>query len=114
MLGGGGGDFLIDGNLDEASKDTITAGDGNDIIITDHVPAVKDIVSCGRGFDRAMVDRKDVVAGDCERVRVVHGSEEEVFAQEDAFFASLPPAVSEFFGTFCNGLAPDPTGGLEC
>jgi hypothetical protein len=61
-------------------------------------------LSCGGGFDRAIVDRKDVVAGDCERVRVVHGSEEEVFAQEDAFLASLPPATREFFD-FENGLA---------
>jgi hypothetical protein len=80
------------------------------------VPAVKDLLSCGSGFDRAMVDRKDVVAGDCERVRVVHGSADEVGDQEDAFFESLPPAVLEFFfgGTFCDGLAPVPPGGLEC
>ncbi|MBA2713446.1 MAG: hypothetical protein H0U55_07835, partial [Rubrobacteraceae bacterium] len=114
MLGGGGGDWLIEGPIDEASKDTLSAGDGDDIIITDHVPAVKDLLSCGSGFDRAIVDRKDVVADDCERVRVVHGSEEEVFEQEGAFFESIPPAVSEFFfGTFWDGLAPDPTGGLE-
>jgi Ca2+-binding RTX toxin-like protein len=114
MLGQGGSDFLIDGPIDEASKDTLAAGDGNDIIVTDHVPADQDLVSCGSGLDRAIVDRKDVVAGDCERVRVVHGSVEEVFAKQGAFFDALPPAVSEFFfGTFWEGLAPDPTGGLE-
>jgi Ca2+-binding RTX toxin-like protein len=110
MLGGGGGDFLVDGPIDEAAKDDVlSAGDGNDIIATDHVPAVRDLVSCGGGFDRAIVDRKDVVAGDCERVRVVHGSEEEVFEQEGAFFESLPPAQREFFFTFFDEqLAPDP------
>jgi Ca2+-binding RTX toxin-like protein len=109
MVGGEGGDWLVEGPLNEGSKDILTAGDGNDIIITDHVPAVQDLLSCGSGFDRAIVDRKDVVAGDCERVRVVHGSEEEVLKQEDAFFESLPPEQLEFFDTFFDEqLAPDP------
>jgi hypothetical protein len=114
MVGGGGGAWLIDGPLDESSKDDLlSGGEGGDILIGDHFPAVKDIVSCGGGFDRVMADSKDVVAEDCEKVRVVHGSKEEVLKQEDAFFKSLPPAVSEFFGTFFERLAPDPTGGLE-
>ena len=76
------------------------------------MPAVKDIVSCGGGFDRIVADRKDVVADDCERVRVVHGSEAEVLEQEDAFFESIPPAVLEFFfDTFFDGLAPYPSAG---
>ena len=63
-----------------------------------------------RGDAPGIVDRRDVVASDCERVRVVHGSEEEVREQEDAFYGSLPRAVSEFFfGTFWEGLTPDPT-----
>ena len=66
-------------------------------------------MSCGSGLDRLVADRKDVVAADCERVRVVHGSIEEVFAQEEGFFESLPQAVLEFFGTFFEEqLAPDP------
>jgi hypothetical protein len=74
------------------------------------VPAVRDIVSCGGGFDRAMADRKDEVASDCERVRIVHGTEAEVIEQEEAFFDSLPRSVTEFFfGTFWEGLTPDPT-----
>jgi hypothetical protein len=98
MLGEGGGDWLVDGPLDEASKDDVlSGGDGDDILFGDHVPAVKDIVSCGGGFDRAVVDRKDVVADDCERVRLVRGSFEEVLEQEEAFVESLPPAVREFF-----------------
>ena len=109
MVGGEGGDWLLEGPLNEASKDTLSVGDGNDIIITDHVPATKDLVSCGSGLDRVIADRRDVVADDCEKVRVVHGSEEEVYEQEDAFFASLPPAVLEFFDTFEEEqLAPSP------
>ena len=102
--------MIVDGNIDEASRDDVLlGGDGDDIIIADHVPAVKDIVSCGGGFDRVLADRKDVVAADCERVRVVHGSIEEVFAQEEAFFESLPPGVRRFFFTFFEEqLAPFP------
>jgi hypothetical protein len=113
MVGGEEGDWLVDGPLDEGSNDLISAGEGDDIIIADHVPATKDVVRCGGGFDRVLADRKDAVASDCEKVVVVHGSEEEVFEQEGAFFESLPPAVSEFFDTFFDRLAPDPTGGLE-
>jgi hypothetical protein len=111
MLGEGGGDALVDGNLGEASKnDVLLGGDGDDILIGDHVPAVKDIVSCGGGFDRAMADSKDVVADDCEKVLVVHGSKKEVLKQEDTFFKSLPPATREFFNTFDEQLAPSPNG----
>ena len=113
MLGGGGGDEIVDGELDEASKDDVLSGaDGNDILVADHVPAVRDIVSCGGGFDRVLADRKDVVADDCERVRVVHGTRAQVLDQEDAFFESLPPSAAlgdEFFDTFFDDqLAPFP------
>jgi hypothetical protein len=109
MLGGGGGDLIVDGELDEASRDDVLLGqDGNDILIANHVPAVKDIVRCGGGFDRVLADRKDVVAADCEKVLVLRGSVEEVLEQEDAFFESLPPAYGEFFETFDVQLAPFP------
>ncbi len=110
MLDEEGGDWLVDGPLDEASKDDVlSGGDGDDILFGDHVPAVKDIVSCGGGFDRAVVDRKDVVADDCERVLLVRGSFEEVLEQEEAFFESLPPEVRRFFSTFFEEqLAPFP------
>ena len=113
MLGGGGGDLIVDGFIDEAARgDVLLGGDGNDIIIADHVPAVKDTVWCGGGFDRVLADRKDVVAADCERVRVVRGSVEEVFEQEEAFFESLPPALIGIFETFFEEqLAPFPEGG---
>jgi hypothetical protein len=73
------------------------------------VPVRRDIVSCGSGFDRVLADRQDLVAPDCEKVRVVHGSRAEVLEQEEAFFAT--PAVSGFFEGFFEGLAPDPTAG---
>jgi hypothetical protein len=73
------------------------------------VPVVKDTVSCGSGFDRVLADRKDVVAGDCEKVLVLRGSVEEVVEREEAFFESLPPAYGEFFETFVpDHLAPFP------
>jgi len=52
-----------------------------------------------------------MVADDYEKVRVVHGTEAEVVEQEDAFFESLPLAELEFFNTFFERLAPDPTAG---
>ena len=75
------------------------------------MPAVKDIVSCGGGFDRVVADTKDVVSDDCEKVLVVHGAKKEVLKQEDAFFKSLPPAQRKFFDTFFEEqLAPFPNG----
>ena len=112
MLGQGGGDLIVDGLIGEGSKDDVLSGEeGDDILIGDHVPAVKDIVSCGGGFDRVVADSKDVVADDCEKVLVVHGSKKEVGKQEEAFFNSLPAAEMEFWDTFFERLAPDPTAG---
>jgi hypothetical protein len=107
--------LIVDGELDEASKDDVlSGGDGDDILIGNHVPAVKDTVSCGGGFDRVLADRKDVVADDCERVRVLRGSEEEVLEQEDAFFESLPPALIKIFDTFFEEqLAPFPAATIS-
>jgi Ca2+-binding RTX toxin-like protein len=98
MVGAEGGDWVVDGHLDESSKnDVLSGGEGDDILFGNHVPAVKDRVSCGGGFDRAVVDRKDMVADDCERVRLVRGSFEEVLDQEAEFVASLPRGVRVFF-----------------
>jgi hypothetical protein len=115
MVGGEGADWLVDGALDESSKnDVLSGGDGNDVLFGDHVPAVKDIVSCGGGFDWAVVDRKDVVGPNCERVRLVRGSFREVLEQEDEFVASLPRGVRVFFDfennfeNFFEQLAPFP------
>ena len=90
VVGGDGNDLLIDGNLRESSRDNLAGGDGKDVILADNVPAFKDVVSCGGGFDRVLADREDTVARDCERVKIVRGSREEVRDQEDAFFESLP------------------------
>jgi hypothetical protein len=92
MLGEDGGDLLFDGDLDDRWEDVPSGGNGDDIFVVDNVPAVRDKVSCGGGFDRVLADSKDLVADDCERVRVVHGSKAEVQEQQNAFFESLPQA----------------------
>ncbi len=95
VVGEEGPDWLVEGDLDDAWKDILSGGDGNDVFFVDNVPAAKDIVTCGGGFDRVLADRKDVVARNCERVRIVHGSLEEVRHQEDEFFASIPRSFLE-------------------
>ena len=81
-LGGDGNDQLA-GNLHDPSSDKHLGGDGNDVVFAVNRPAVRDVVVCGRGFDRVLVDRKDVVAPDCEKVWLSFGS-------ADAFFESIP------------------------
>jgi Ca2+-binding RTX toxin-like protein len=95
VLGDAGNDFLIDGPTRESSLDKVSGGDGDDVLLVENVPATKDIATCGGGFDRVLADRKDLVALDCERVRIVHGSLEEVRQQEEEFFASIPPSFFE-------------------
>jgi hypothetical protein len=95
VLGERGNDLLVDGPTREFSVDNVLGGAGNDVFFVDNVPAAKDIVTCGGGFDRVLADRKDVVARDCERVRIVRGSRAEVIQQEGAFFASLPRSFVE-------------------
>jgi hypothetical protein len=69
---------------------TLDSGAGMDVILVDNKPAVKDVLTCGRGFDRALADRKDVVAADCERVVTVHGTLRDVIRQENRFFQTIP------------------------
>jgi Ca2+-binding RTX toxin-like protein len=95
VLGDAGNDFLVDGPTREFSLDKLSGRDGNDVFLVDNVPAAKDIATCGGGFDRVLADRKDLVAPDCERVRIVHGSTEEVLQQEDVFLASIPQSFFE-------------------
>ena len=95
VLGDAGNDWLIDGPTRESSLDKVSGGDGDDVLAIDNVPAVKDTATCGGGFDRMISDRKDLVAPDCERVRIAHGSLEEVRQQEEEFFASIPPSFFE-------------------
>src|SRR5918995_466368 len=89
-LGGGGKDLLVDGALRESSNDTFFGGTGNDVLIVSHVPAFKDIVVCGRGFDRVAADRKDTVAHDCEKVSIIRTA-----AQDEKFFFSIPQSFFE-------------------
>jgi hypothetical protein len=73
-------------------KDTLSAGAGNDVIDVLNVPAGKDVVTCGGGFDRVLADRADVVARDCEKVFIG-------LAAADRFANSIPQS-------FIEGLPP--------
>jgi Ca2+-binding RTX toxin-like protein len=113
MLGGGGSDWIVDDGFREFSKDVLSGGSGNDVLDAWHKPAAaQDVVTCGSGFDRVISDRADLVAADCEKVVVVHGSLEDSFRQANRFFESLPPSLGEeFFDTlFEEDLAPYPNG----
>jgi Ca2+-binding RTX toxin-like protein len=96
VVGNEGNDLLLDGDNAEVSvprKDRLFGGDGNDVISGLNKPADEDVVVCGRGFDRAQVNRKDVVAADCEKVFVGFGTIEE-FTESipQSFFEGLPQA----------------------
>ncbi len=95
VFGDEANDFLVDGPTREFSVDKLSGGDGKDLFLVDNAPAAKDIATCGDGFDWVLADRKDVVAGNCERVRLVHGSRAEVSQQEDRFLASIPRSFFE-------------------
>jgi hypothetical protein len=77
------------------ARQPFAAAPANDVIVVDNVPAFRDVVACGGGFDRVLADREDTVARDCERVKIVRGSREEVLAQEHAFFESIPESSSQ-------------------
>jgi Ca2+-binding RTX toxin-like protein len=69
LSGGPGGDYLFAGPpFGEAADDVdaIDAGEGNDAIEAKNVPAARDVIDCGGGFDRVLVDSKDLTSG-CER-----------------------------------------------
>ncbi len=91
LVGGGGNDYLPDGEFANAVKDTIYGGGGNDVIDPINKPAVKDVVACGSSFDRVLVDRKDVVAPDCEKVFVGRDAIDNFFNSiPQSFFDGLP------------------------
>ena len=103
LVGGGGNDYLVDGGFEDAVTDILSAGTGNDMLDVaqpNKTGAKGDVVSCGSGFDRVLADRKDVVAPDCERVVVVHGSAEDNVRQGDRFYESIPKS-------FFEGLNPE-------
>ena len=68
ISGGRGDDMLFSGPLDDSAVDILKGGEGNDYLGPADNPASRDIVRCGAGRDIAEVDRKDMVADDCERI----------------------------------------------
>jgi len=98
ILGEEGNDLVIDGPDREFATDKLSAGDGNDAVGAVNTPAFKDIVTCGGGFDRVIVDRKDVVAPDCEKVFFGPASEDEYLESiPQSFFPGLHPQIFEVF-----------------
>jgi Ca2+-binding RTX toxin-like protein len=96
VVGNEGNDLMFDGEFDHhVRRDNLSSGAGNDVMDILQYPAAKDVLSCGSGFDRAVVDTKDVVAADCERVKVAHGSKAEILRQDDAFFRNIPESFFE-------------------
>jgi Ca2+-binding RTX toxin-like protein len=81
MNGGAGPDYLFAGPPNEGASDVdaITAGSGNDAIFARNVPAARDVIDCGGGFDRVLVDSKDITTG-CERT----------FTSFNRFFNAIP------------------------
>ena len=97
VLGEEGDDLVADGPEREFSTDSVSGGEGNDVVAAVNRPAFVDIVSCGGGFDRVIVDRKDVLAPDCEKVFFGLGSEDEFIESiPQSFFEGLHPQFFEF------------------
>jgi Ca2+-binding RTX toxin-like protein len=67
LNGGRGDDIIHAGPRDEVARDTVNGGRGDDVIRVFNSPAAQDVVFCGDGFDRAVADARDVLAG-CNRV----------------------------------------------
>jgi hypothetical protein len=97
ISGGDGNDYLVDGERRGGATDIFTGGDGNDVIDNTNLPAKRDVVTCGGGFDRVLADRADVVAPDCERVARGRDAVEALFQRIE---------VSGFFDRIFEGLAP--------
>jgi RTX calcium-binding nonapeptide repeat (4 copies) len=86
-----GDDFMVGGEFFDQppAKDTLSGGDGNEVIDVFNAPAAgKDVVTCGGGFDRVLADRADVLAPDCEKVFVGQ-------RRIDAFIESIPESFFE-------------------
>ena len=68
--GDSGNDHLYDGATSaDGARDFIYGGDGDDVIGTVNEPQqAEDVVSCGAGVDKAVVDTIDLVADDCEEI----------------------------------------------
>jgi Tol biopolymer transport system component len=72
LWGGASNDILVGGSGDDKlyggrGRDQLSGGAGRDLLAArDRQPG--DVIACGPGRDRAVVDRRDRVAKDCERV----------------------------------------------
>jgi RTX calcium-binding nonapeptide repeat (4 copies) len=84
VSGGSGRDFLVDGPLRDEDQDSLGGGDGRDAIDTFNRPASTDAIDCGSGFDRVLVDSKDVTKN-CERK----------YSSPRAFYNSIPNSYFE-------------------
>jgi hypothetical protein len=83
------------------ATDILTGGDGNDVLDSFNKPANRDLLTCGRGFDRVLADSEDVVTPVCEKLAVGLAAVRELDQQlED----------SGFNDRFVEGLAPYPIG----
>jgi Ca2+-binding RTX toxin-like protein len=101
ILGGEGNDYLVDGPRRGGATDTLIGGEGNDVLDPFNKPANRDLLTCGRGFDRVLADTEDVVAPDCEKVAVGLSAARELDQQLDD---------SGFYDRIFEGLAPFPIG----
>jgi len=91
VVGQGGNDYLSDGPDNDSSIDRLSGGNGTDVATPYNKPASKDIVDCGDGFDWVLVDRKDVVAPDCEKLFVGQSSLDAFYEYDPHdFWPSLP------------------------
>ncbi len=117
VVGGEGNDLLVDPGDFEFSKDRFSGGPGNDVIDVVHYRSASDLVVCGSGFDRVLVDSNDVVAPDCEKVVVFRGGTFSEyldvvfigFYEETVppnFFEGLPRCSFEFMGDLELTLPP--------
>jgi Ca2+-binding RTX toxin-like protein len=101
ILGGEGNDYLLDGERRGGATDTLIGGEGNDVLDLINKPAKRDVVTCGRGFDRVLADTEDAVAPDCERVAMGLAAAKELDQQIEE---------SGFYDRIFEGLAPSPVG----
>src|SRR5215203_6334141 len=58
IVSNAGNDFVSNPGGPFRSTDKFSAGDGNDVIVTDNAPAARDLVSCGDGIDWVFADKK--------------------------------------------------------
>ena len=70
VYGADGSDTLLDGPLAEFAKDSVSGGNGPDLLVTYNDPDSVDVVNCGDGDDTAHVDSEDIVNDNCENIEL--------------------------------------------